>query len=132
MMPIWAVPPPTRCLTVSRIDSRSSALQSAGHAVLRTLYSRAHRIGLNGASCSLRGLCKNVSSGLSLVDVGRMFAQPAFEFVVSLEKQLECFADDVGRICADELSVSVQVVSHFFLQANLKGCSLWLFGWCFQ
>jgi len=132
MMPIWAVPPPARCLTALRIDSGSSALQGAGHAVLRTLYSRAHRIGLNVASCSLRGLCKNVSSGLFLVDVGRMFAQPAFEFVVSLEKQLECFADDVGRICADELSVSVQVVSHFFLQANLKGCSLWLFGWCFQ
>ena len=132
MMPMWAVPPPTRCLTVSRIDSGSSALQSAGHAVLRTLYSRAYRIGLNEVSCLLRGLRKNVSSGLFLVDVGRMFAQPAFEFVVSLEKQLECFADDVGRICADELRVSVQVVSHFFLQANLKGCSLWLFGWCFQ
>src|SRR5271156_5887496 len=107
MMPIWAVPPPVRCLTASRIDSGSSALQSAGHAVLRTLYSRAHRIGLNGASCLLRGLCKNLSSGLFFVDVGRMFAQPAFEFVVPLEKQLECFTDDVGRICADELSVSV-------------------------
>lgn len=124
MMPIWAVPPRTRCLTVSQIDSGSSALQSAGHAVLRTLYSRAHRIGLNGASCLLRGLCKNVSSGLFLVDVGRMFAQPAFEFVVPLEKQLKCFAHDVGRICADELSVSVQAVSHFFLQANLKVYSL--------
>src|ERR1700723_3705279 len=96
MTSIWVVPPPVRCLTASRIDSGSSALQSAGHAVLRTLYSRAYRIGLNEVSCLLRGLRKNVSSGLFLVDVGRMFAQPAFEFVVSLEKQLECFADEVG------------------------------------
>ena len=132
MMPIWAVPPPTRCLMVSRIDSGLSALQSAGHAVLRTLYSRAHRIGLNGASCSLRGLCKNVSSGLFLVDVARVLAKPALELGIPLEQELERFADDVGRICADELSISVQAVSHFFLQANLKGCSLWLFGWCFQ
>ena len=132
MMPIWAVPPPVRCLTASRIDSGSSALQSAGHAVLRTLYSRAYRIGLNEASCLLRGLRKNVSFGLFLVDVGRMFAQPTLELVVPLEQQLECFADDVGRICADELGVSVQVVSDFFLQANLKGCSFWLFRWCFQ
>ncbi len=132
MMPVWAVPPPVRCLTASRIDSGSSALQSAGHAVLRTLYSRAYRIGLNEVSCLLRGLRKSVSSGLFLVDVGRMFAQPTLELVVPLEQQLECFADDVGRICADELGVSVQVVSDFFLQANLKGCSLWLFGWCFQ
>ena len=132
MMPIWAVPPPVRCLTASRIESESNALQSAGHAVLRTLYSRAHRIGLNEVSCLLRGLRKNVSSGLFLVDVGRMFAQPTLELVIPLEQELECFTDDVGRICADELGVSVQVVSDFFLQANLKGCSLWLFRWCFQ
>ena len=107
-------------------------MQGAGHAVVRTLYSRAYRIGLNEVSCLLRGFRKSLSSGLFLVDVGRMFAQPTLELVVPLEQQLECFADDVGRICADELSVSVQVASHFFLQANLKGCSLWLFGWCFQ
>jgi hypothetical protein len=108
MMPIWAVPPPVRCLTASRIDSGSSALQSAGHAVLRTLYSRAYRIGLNEVSYLLRGLRKSVSFGWLLVDVDRMFAHPTPELVVPFEKQLECFADDVGRICADELSVSVQ------------------------
>src|SRR6266571_2799888 len=97
-----------------------------------TLYSRAHRIGLNEASCLLRGLRKNVSFDFFWVDVARALAQPAFELGVPLEQELERFADDVGRICADELGVSVQVVSDFFLQANLKGCSLWLFGWCFQ
>jgi hypothetical protein len=107
-------------------------LVGAGHAVLMTLYSRAHRIGLNEASCLLRGLRKNVSSDLLLVNVVRVFAQPALELVIPLEQELVRFADDVGRVCADELGVSVQVVSHFFLQANLKGCSLWLFGWCFQ
>ncbi len=50
-----------------------------------------------------------------MVDVGRMFNQPALKLVVSLEKELECFADDVGRICADELGVFVQVVPDFFL-----------------
>ena len=80
----------------------------------------------------LRGLCKSVSSGLFLVDVGRMFAQPTLELVVPLEQQLECFADDVGRICADELGVSVQVVSDFFLQANLKGCSFGCFDGAFS
>src|SRR5579859_3016434 len=130
MMPIWAAPPPVRCLTALRIDSGSSALQSAGHAVLRTLYPRADRIGigLNEASWLSYGLGKNVSFNLLLVDVGRVFAHPTLEFVVPPEKQLECFAEDVGRIRADELSVSVQGLPDFFLQANLKGCSLWLFG----
>jgi hypothetical protein len=132
MMPVWAVPPPVRCLTASRIDFGSSALQSAGHAVLRTLYSRAYRIGLNKISWVLRSLRKIVSSDVLLVAVGRMFAQPTFELIVPPEQELERFTDDVGRICADEFDVSVQVVSDFFLQANLKGCSLWLFGWCFQ
>jgi len=132
MMPMRAVPPPARCLTVSRIDAESNALQSAGHAVLRTLYSRAGRIGLNEASWLLRGLGKNLSSDLLLVDVGLVFAQPALELVISFEQELERFTGDVGRICTDELGVAVQVLSDFFLQANLKGCGLWLFGWCFQ
>src|SRR6266566_1147637 len=132
MMPIEVALLLARLLTVSRIEPGSNTLRGAGHAVLRTLYSRAHRIGLNEASWLLCGLGKNVSSDLLLVDVGRMFAQPAFELVVPLEQELERFADDVGRICADEHGVSVQVVSDFFLQANLKGCSFWLLQWCFQ
>lgn len=55
----------------------------------------------------LRGLRKNVSSDFVFVSVVRMLIEPVFELVVPLEKQLERFADDVGRICADELSVSV-------------------------
>ena len=116
----------------SRTSTATNLLVGAGHAVLRTLYSRALRIGLNEASWLLRGLRKNVSFDLLLVDVVRVFAQPALEVIIPLEQELERFTDDIGRICADELSVSVQVVSHFFLQANLKGCSLWLFGRCFQ
>src|SRR5271168_2903739 len=101
MIPIWAVPPPVRCLTVSRSDLQSSALQCAGHAVLRTLYSRAYRIGSNEISCLSRGFRKSVSFGGVLVDVDRMFAQPTLELVIPFEKELERFADDVGRICAD-------------------------------
>jgi hypothetical protein len=107
-------------------------LQGVRHAVGKTLYSRADRIGLNEASWLLGGLGKNVSFDLFLVDVARVLANPTLELVVPLEQELERFADDIGRICADELGVSVQVVSDFFLQANLEGCSLWLFGWCLQ
>ena len=116
----------------SRTSRATNPLQGAGHAVLRTLYSRAHRIGLNGASWLSRGLRKNVSFDLLSVDVARVLAKPAFEFIVSLEQELERFADYVGRICADELSVSVEVVLDFFLRSNLNGCSFGLFRWCFQ
>lgn len=132
MMAVLEVTPRMRCLPISLLDSGSSALQSAGHAVLRTLYSRAYRIVLNGASCLLRGLCKNISFECLLFDLGRMVGQPTLELVVPFEKQLERFADDVGRICADEFGISVQVAPDFFLQTNLKGSSLWLFGWCLQ
>ena len=36
-------------------------LKGAGHAVLRTLYSRAHQIGLQRSSCLLRGLRQSLS-----------------------------------------------------------------------
>jgi hypothetical protein len=46
-------------------------LKGAGHAVLRTPYSRARRIGLNGTSCFLRGLCEALSLDLfSILIVG--------------------------------------------------------------
>lgn len=107
MVPIEGVHPLVRSVTTQRIELGTNALQGAGHAVLGTLHSRALRIGLNGASWLLRGFRKNVSSDLLLVDVDRMFGQPAFELVIPLEQELERFADDVGCICADELSVSV-------------------------
>ena len=80
----------------------------------------------------LCGLGVDSSFGLSVVATVGLLFQPAFELVVLLEKELERFAYDVGRSCVDELDVPVQVVSDFFLQANLKGCSFWLFQWCFQ
>jgi hypothetical protein len=132
MMPIEVIHPLARPVTTERIEPETNALQSAGHAVLTTLYSRARRIGLDGASCLLRGLRKNVSFDLLLIDVARVLAKPAFELVVPLEQKFERFTDDIGRICADELGVSVQVVPDFFRQTNLKGCSLGLFRWCFQ
>jgi hypothetical protein len=60
---------PARSLMVSRIEVRTNALQSAGHAVLRTLCSRALRFGLNGASWLLHGLRKSFSFDLLLLDV---------------------------------------------------------------
>src|SRR3984893_19145318 len=52
-----------------KLHSSGHFLQSAGHAVLGTLCSRAHRIGLDGVSCLLDGLCKNVSFSLFSVVV---------------------------------------------------------------
>ncbi|SRR6266487_603166 len=85
----------------------SSVPQGARHAVLRTLYSRAHRIGLNGDSCLLRGLCKSLSLDLFLAVIVSVLAWPAFELVVLLEQQLEGFAHDVRSVRVDELSVPV-------------------------
>ena len=132
MMAVLEATPRMMCLPISGLDAGSSALQSARHAVLRTLYSRAYRIVWNEASCLLCGLYKNVSFECLLLDLGRMVAQPVLELVVPFEKQLEGFADDVGHICANEFGISVQVVPDFFLQANLKSSSLWLFGRCLQ
>jgi len=132
MMLVEVTLPLARLPMVSRIEPVSNGLQGAGHAVLRTLYSRAYRIGLNEASCLLRGLRKNVSSDLFLVDVARVLAKPAFECVVLLEQQLESLADDIGRVRIDELSVPIEIASDFLFQADLKSCSLRLLRWCFQ
>jgi len=93
MMPIEVIHL-ARPVTTERIEPETNALQSAGRAVLRTLYSRARRIWLDEASWLLRGLRKNVSSDLLLVDVVRVFAQPALEVVVPHEQELERFTDD--------------------------------------
>jgi len=131
-MPIEVIHPLARPVTTEGNEPETNALRSAGHAVLRTLYSRARRIWLYEASWLLRGLRKNGSSDLLLVDVVRVFAQPALELVIPLEQELERFTDDVGRSCVDELGVPVQVVSDFFLEANLESCSFWLFRRRFQ
>ena len=77
--------------------------QGARHAVLRTLYSRARRIGLDVSSCLLWGLRKSLSFDLFLAVVVRVLACPALELVVLLEQQLEGLADDVGRVRINEI-----------------------------
>ncbi len=49
-------------------------MHGARHAVLTTLYSHAHRIGLDGISCSLRDLYGGVSFGFFVVVVVRVLA----------------------------------------------------------
>ncbi len=56
------------CLAkLRRTGETTGYLKGAGHAVLTTLYSRAHRIGLDGISCLLRGLCASLSLDLFLI-----------------------------------------------------------------
>src|SRR4029077_2717094 len=64
-----------------KLHSSEHFLRSARHAVLRTLYSRAHRIGLDGVSCLLDGLGKNLSSCFFVVVVVCLFVYPASEVV---------------------------------------------------
>jgi hypothetical protein len=60
-------------------------LQGASHAVVGTLYSRAHRIGLDGSSCLLCGLCKQTSFVLLMVVTARTLIEPVFELLIFLE-----------------------------------------------
>ncbi len=80
----------------------------------------------------LCGLCKSISLDLFLAVIVGVLACPAPEVVVLLEQQLECLADDIGRSRINEFCVPVQVMSDFFLQADLQGCRFWLLRWCFQ
>jgi hypothetical protein len=54
--------------------SNERLLQGAAHAVLRTLYFRAHRIVLNGISCLLRGLGEGPSLNLFLMVIVGLLA----------------------------------------------------------
>jgi len=94
---------------------------------LRTLYSRAHRIGLDGSSCLLSGLRKQPSFDLVTVVIVGTVTQPASELFIFPEQELERFAHHVRRSCVDELSVVLQFQFDFFLEANLKGCSFRFF-----
>src|SRR6266852_2786151 len=79
--------------TESRTTMARNLLQGARHAVLGTLCARANRIGLDGTSCLLNGLRKNVSfSFFVVVDVCALFC-PASEVVVLAEQQLQGFGD---------------------------------------
>ncbi len=65
--------------------SNGCVLEGARHAVLGTLYSRAHRIGLDGDSWLLHGLRNGLSLRLFLVVVVIVLAYPALEFLVLAE-----------------------------------------------
>ena len=94
-----------RPLAVSWIDQGSNALPGARHAAVRTLYSRAHRIGLDGASCLLDGLRKSISFDFSVVVIVCVLVCPPSEVVILAEEQLQGFGDHVGRRSVDKLSV---------------------------
>ena len=87
-------------------------------------YFCAYRIGLDGASCLLRVLCKGLSFDCLLAVLVIVLAYPALELFILLEQELECLADDVGSVCVDELGVLVEFMPDLFLQADLKVCSL--------
>jgi hypothetical protein len=88
-------------------SEEANPLQGAGHAVLGTLCSRAHRIGLDGTSSLLDGLCKNVSFSFSIVVVVCVLVCPASEVVVLAEEQLQGFGDHVRWGSIDELRIEL-------------------------
>src|SRR5229473_7863563 len=112
-----------------KLHSSEHFLQSAGHAVLRTLCSLAHRIGLDGTSCLLDGLCKNVSFSFSIVVVVCVLVCPSSEVVVLAEQQFEGFGDHVGRRSIDELSIELKLSLYRFFDTRLDGDCFGLF-WC--
>src|SRR5580704_13475937 len=99
--------PPLSSPLQYKLHSSEHFLQSAGHAVLGTLRSRAHRIGLDGTSCLLDGLRKNVSFSFFIVVVVCVFVCPASKVVVLAEQQLQGFGDHVRRRSVDELSIEL-------------------------
>src|SRR5579859_7499722 len=93
--------------TADRTVESEDSPHGAGHAVLGTQYSRAHRIGLDGVSCLLDGLGKNLSIYFFVVVVVCMFVYPASEVVILAEEQLQGFGDHVRRRSIDELSIEL-------------------------
>src|SRR6266852_8899088 len=112
-----------------KLHSSEHFLQSAGHAVLRTLCSLAHRIGLDGTSCLLDGLCKNVSFSFSIVVVVCVLVCPASEVVVLAEEQLQGFGDHVRRRSIDELSIELKLSLYRFFYTRLDSDCFGLFWW---
>src|SRR5437016_9851829 len=106
------------------ILATAKVLQDARHAVLRTLYSRAHRVVWDVISYLLRGLCESLSLDLFFAMPVSVLACPALELLVLLEQQLEGLADDVGSVRVDELGVLVEVMPDLSLQAHLNGRTL--------
>src|SRR5882672_4794034 len=112
-----------------KLHSSEHFLQSAGHAVLGTLCSRALRIGLDGTSSLLDGLRKNVSFSFSIVVVVCVLVCPASEVVVLAEQQLQGFSDDVRRRSIDELSIELKPSLYRFFDTRLDGDCFGLFWW---
>ena len=81
------------------------SLQGARHAVSRTLYSRAHRIVLDGTSSLLSSLCKRLSFDLFLAVVIRVLVCPALELLVLAKQKFECLGNDVGRRSVNKLGI---------------------------
>src|ERR1700687_239904 len=109
--------------------SNGALMHGARHAVLETLYSRAHRIGLEGASCLLDGLRKNVSFSFFAVVVISVLGRPSLEVFILAEQQLQGFGNDVGGRSIDELRIALQLSLNRFFDAGLDGDGLWLFWW---
>src|SRR5271165_242792 len=90
---------------LAKILATANVLQGAGHAVLRTLYSRAHRIGLDGTSSLLSGLCKSLCFDLFLGVVVSVLACPALKLLVLAKQKFECLGNDVGRRSVNKLGI---------------------------
>jgi len=86
---------------------------------LRTLYSRAHRIGLDGVSCLLDGLRKNLTFSFFIVVVVCVLLCPASEVVVLAEEQLQGFGDHLRRRSIDELSIELKLSLYGFFDTRL-------------
>src|SRR5258708_12456017 len=93
-----------------RTSRATNLLQGARHAVLRTLCSHAHRIGLDGTSCLLDGLRKNVSFSFFIVVVVCVLVCPTSEVVVLSEQQPQGFGDPLTRRTIVELTVELYLI----------------------
>ena len=111
---------------------KTNSLQGARHAVVETLYSRAHRIGLNGTSCFLDGFCKNLSFGFYDAAVVCVLVCPALEVIIFAEEKLQGFGDDVRRRSIEKLGIELELSLYRFFDTGLDGDGFWLFRWCFQ
>jgi len=80
-------------------------LKGAGHAVVRTLCSRARRVGLDETSWVLRRPGEDFSLDRLMVVVAALLLQPVLELLDLLEQKLEGLAHNVGLVPADELGV---------------------------
>src|SRR6266852_2738868 len=102
MMPMEVTPHLAMPVRVSRTELASNALQGARHAVLTTLYSRAHRIGLDGASCLLDDLRKSSSFNFFVVVVILEVLSESttiFSFLVSTRCQTSCLTNSWDHAC---------------------------------